>query len=191
QMAGGPSEQSRPMKGDYSDLLIRLRHYPKPLIARVNGHAMGGGLGIVAASHFAVGLAPAKLGTPEVDVGLFPMMIMRVLAPLMPRRALVRMMLLGERYEAPRAAELGLLGRVVGDIDGLDAAVHELVTSIEAKSPITLRLGLEAMAQQEELSFREALPYLQRQLGAVLATDDAAEGLQAFLQKRPPVWQGK
>ncbi|MCU0693783.1 MAG: enoyl-CoA hydratase/isomerase family protein, partial [Polyangiaceae bacterium] len=122
QVSGSADGPSLPTRGDYSDLLARLVRAPKPVVARVNGHAMGGGLGLVAASTFAIASAEAKLGTPEVDVGLFPMMIMAVLARLMPRRRLLEMMLLGQRISATEAAALGLINRAV-EPSALDAQV--------------------------------------------------------------------
>lgn len=190
QMTSGADGDALAPKGDYADLLLAMVKSGKPIIARVNGHAMGGGLGLVAASHFAVGVASAKLGTPEIDVGLFPMMIMAVLARIVPRRRLVEMMLSGERMEAAEAARLGLLGRVV-EAPALDEAVGALVSMIESKSPITVRLGLEAFAAQDDLALADALPLLRERLAGCLATDDAREGLTAFLSKRKPVWTGK
>jgi enoyl-CoA hydratase/carnithine racemase len=190
QMTGGAAADALPPKGDYADLLLAMINAPKPIIARVNGHAMGGGLGLVAASHFAVAVRGAKLGTPEVNVGLFPMMIMAVLQRVMPRRRLLEMMLFGERMEADDAAAMGLVSRAV-DAPQLDAAVKQIADWIEAKSPITIKLGLEAFAAQDDLDLEAALPMLRERLGACLATDDAREGLMAFLQKRKPVWTGK
>jgi len=190
QMSGGPDAPARPPKGDYADLLLALWRSDKPVIARVNGHAMGGGLGLVAASTFAVASTEAKLGTPEVDVGLFPMMIMAVLSRLMPRRRLVEMMLLGQRLSAEEARSAGIVGRVVAPAE-LDAAVAELAQALGSKSPSTLRLGLRALADSEELDLERALPLLRERLGECLATSDAQEGLTAFLQKRPPVWAGR
>lgn len=190
QMSGGDGPALEP-RGDYADLLLAMVNAPKPIIARVNGHAMGGGLGLVAASHFAVAVRDAKLGTPEIDVGLFPMMIMAVLQRVMPRRRLARMMLLGERLSADEARAVGLVGEVVDDRPALDAAVAALTTSLASKSPIALRLGLEAMAAQDDLPLEEALPLLRDRLAACLATDDAREGLVAFLEKRPPRWTGR
>jgi len=187
QMGGG-SELAP--KGDYADLLMAIQRAPKPVVARVNGHAMGGGLGLVAASHFAVGVPTAKLGTPEVDVGLFPMMIMAVLARLVPRRRLLRMMLFGERLTAEEAAALSILGEVVPAED-LDAAVESICETIASKSPVTIELGLEAFADQDDMALAEALPLLRDRLAACLATEDAQEGLMAFLQKRDPVWKGR
>lgn len=191
QMTGAaPGGEALPSKGDYADLLLAMTRATKPIVARVNGHAMGGGLGLVAASHFAVAARGAKLGTPEVDVGLFPMMIMAVLQRVVPRRRLLEMMLLGERLDADQAAALGLVSRAVDPAD-LDAAVGKLALALVAKSPITLRLGLEAFAAQDDLDLETALPLLRERLGACLATDDAREGLTAFLEKRKPSWTGR
>lgn len=190
QMSGEAGAATLPPRGDYADLLSFMMRAPKPIVARVNGHAMGGGLGLVAASTFAVASTEAKLGTPEINVGLFPMMIMAVLARLVPKRQLLELMLLGQRVTAERALELGLLNRVTPP-DALDAAVNELCDGIASKSPITVKLGLEAFADQADLSLEQALPLLRERLGACLATEDAVEGLSAFLQKRPPKWKGK
>jgi enoyl-CoA hydratase/carnithine racemase len=190
QMTASADAPQRPHKGDYADLLRELWRMDKPVIARVNGHAMGGGLGLVAASTFAIAATDALLGTPEIDVGLFPMMIMGVLSRLMPRRRLVEMMLLGQKLTAEEARAVGIVGRVVAPVD-LDGAVRELVLHLVAKSPITTRIGLRAIADAEELELDRALPLLRDRLGECLATDDAREGLTAFLEKRPPHWTGR
>ncbi|MBK9264402.1 MAG: enoyl-CoA hydratase/isomerase family protein [Polyangiaceae bacterium] len=190
QMASSGPGSELPPKGDYADLLLAIANYPKPLVARVNGHAMGGGLGLVAACHFAVASRNAKLGTPEINVGLFPMMIMAVLARVVPQRRLIEMMLFGERMDADAAAAIGIVGKAV-DADALDAEIERITQNIASKSPITVRLGLEAFAAQADLALADALPLLRGRLGAVLGTDDAREGLMAFLEKRPPKWTGK
>ncbi len=190
QMTSGPDVTELPHKGDYADLLLAMVRSDKPIIARVNGPAMGGGLGIVAASTFAIGQTDATLGTPEINVGLFPMMIMAVLARVVPRRKLQEMMLLGEKLTAEEARAAGLLGSVVA-ADALDAAVDALVAKIASKSPSTLKLGLRAFAEQDDMDLASALPMLRGKLSEVLATDDAREGLTAFLQKRSPQWTGK
>jgi len=190
QMTSGAGASELPLKGDYADLLLAVVSSRKPVVARVNGHAMGGGLGLVAASHFAIGVRGAKLGTPEINVGLFPMMIMAVLQRVMPRRRLIAMMLLGERMEADEAVACGLLGKAV-DAAALDAAVKQVTDLLASKSPVALRLGLQALAAQDDLDLETALPLLRDSLAGVLATDDAREGLMAFLEKRPPKWTGK
>lgn len=190
EMTAGAAESKLAHKGDYADLLLALAKCDKPVVARVNGVAMGGGLGIVAASTFAIASTDVKLGTPEIDVGLFPMMIMAVLARYVPRRRLVQMMLLGEKFDAGEALRLGLVNEVV-EPAALDSAVRKLTDTIATKSPITVRLGLRAFAAQDDLAIERALPLLRDRLAECLATDDAREGLTAFLQKRPPQWTGK
>jgi enoyl-CoA hydratase/carnithine racemase len=177
-------------RGDYADLLLALVNGDKPTIARVNGAAMGGGLGIVAACTFAVASSEATLGTPEIGVGLFPMMIMAVLQRFVPRRRLTKMMLTGEKLTAEEAERVGILNQVVAPAE-LDAAVSRLVEAIADKSPIAVKMGLRAFAAQDDLDLETALPMLRGKLVEILGTDDAREGLKAFLEKRKPNWTGK
>jgi enoyl-CoA hydratase/carnithine racemase len=185
--AGGPA---LPMKGDYADLLLAMVNADKPIVARVNGAAMGGGLGLVAASTFAVAQDDATLGTPEIQVGLFPMMIMAVLQRIVPRRRLLEMMLFGQKVRADEAREIGLVNRVV-PAGELDAAVDAITGEILGKSPKTIALGLRAFAAQDDLDLEAALPLLRERLAECLSTDDAREGLMAFLEKRAPAWKGR
>ncbi len=190
EMTSGVTESTLPPRGDYADLLLALAKTDKPVVARVQGHAMGGGLGLVAASTFAVASVDAKLGTPAIDVGLFPMMIMAVLARLVHKRRLLEMMLFGEKLDAVEAMRVGLLTRVAPP-EELDAEVKKMTAAIAGKSPSTVRLGLRAFAAQEDMELERALPMLRERLGECLATADAREGLMAFLEKRPPKWTGK
>lgn len=190
---GGEGEGLAPFDGDggdYAKLLSTMWSYGKPVVARVNGHAMGGGLGLVAASTFALASTSAQLGTPEVDVGLFPMMIMAALTRLVPRRKLVSMMLLGERIEAHEAAELGLVN-ACHPPEELDAAVSALCAKLATKAPLAIKHGLEALAAQDTKPLPDSVPMLREKLGVLLATEDAREGLMAFLQKRTPEWKGR
>jgi enoyl-CoA hydratase/carnithine racemase len=187
---GGSGAAELPHKGDYADLLLALVRCDKPVVARVNGVALGGGLGLVAASTFAIASADAQLGTPEIGIGLFPMIIMAVLARHVPRRRLLEMSLLGQKFSAEEGVRLGLLNRAV-PADELDAEVAKLTEAIAAKSPSVLRLGLRAAAAQEDMSLEEALPMLRGRLMEVLATEDCREGLRAFAEKRAPRWTGR
>lgn len=177
-------------RGDFVDLLLRFTTLGKPTIARVEGYAMGGGLGLVAACDFAVATDQAVLGTPEIERGLFPMMIMAVLARVVPQRALMEMMLLGERMTAAQALQVGLLSRVVTP-DALDAEVARLADGLAAKSPTAMRMGLEAFHHQRDMRLEEAVPYLRDRLFALLGTEDAREGLAAFFEKRAPRFTGR
>jgi enoyl-CoA hydratase/carnithine racemase len=186
--SGGGDGPELPPKGDFADLLLALSHGDKPVIAKVNGDAMGGGLGLVAASTFSVASTQARFGTPEVELGIFPMMIMGVLVRSIPRRRLLEMMLLGQRFAADEAARLGLVNRAVPP-ESLDAEVKTITDALGAKSASTLRLGLRAFAAQDDLALADALPLLRDRLAECLATEDAREGLMAFFEKRPPKWR--
>ncbi|MGH7328437.1 MAG: enoyl-CoA hydratase/isomerase family protein, partial [Polyangiaceae bacterium] len=189
QMTSGGDGPTLEFKGDYADLLLAMVRSEKPIICKIHGHALGGGLGLVAASTFAIASEDAQLGTPEIDVGLFPMMIMAVLTRLVPRRKLLEMMLLGQKMPAPHALSLGILN-ATSPPEKLEQAILDLAQSIEKKAPKTTALGLRAFAQQDDMDLENALPMLREKLGEVLATNDAREGLMAFLQKRTPVWTG-
>lgn len=192
QMTSSPNADAPALepKGDYADLLLAMARAEKPIIAKVHGAAMGGGLGLVAASTLVVASTEAEFGTPEILVGLFPMMIMAVLARLVPRRRLMEMMLLGEKMSADEAQTIGLVNQVASPA-ALDGTVATLCQKLAAKSPSTLRLGLRAFAAQDDQPLEEALPMLRARLAECLATDDAREGLMAFLEKRPPKFTGK
>ncbi len=188
---GGPSDGPKlDPKGDYADLLLRFTTLGKPVVARVPGPAMGGGLGLVASADFAIACESAVLGTPEILRGLFPMQIMAVLERIVPRRKLIEMMLLGDKLSASQALEFGLLTRVVPDAD-LDAETQKLAQTLASRSPTAMRMGLGAFHHQSGKPLEEALPYLRGQLMAILGTADAREGLAAFAQKREPKWTGK
>lgn len=190
QMMGGDSADALPVKGDYADLLLAMARYEKPLVAKVRGPALGGGLGLAASCHFALAAHDAVLGTPEVHRGLFPMMIMAVLSRTVARRDLLELMLLGEKLTAERAASLRLITRAV-PAEQLDAEVTTLVTALASRSPTALRHGLRAWAMQDDEDLATSVPKLREALYALLGTDDAREGLSAFMQKRAPQWTGR
>jgi len=187
-MTGRGEESGLPPRGDLAQLLLRFPKLHKPVIAKVHGAALGGGLGLVASCHFAIAGSSAVLGTPEILRGLFPMQIMAVLSRLMPQRQLLEMMLLGLTVDAKTAAAWGMVTRVVADA-ALDEEVEQLARTLSERSPTAVRAGLSAFDQQSGKPLEETIPYLRGQLMELLSQPDAIEGLMAFMQKRPPVWR--
>jgi enoyl-CoA hydratase/carnithine racemase len=177
-------------RGALADLFRAIRRCGKPVIARVNGHALAGGLGVAAACDIVIAVEDATFGAPEVRVGLWPMMITAVLQRSMPRRAAFELMATGRRINADEAMRLGLVSRVVTR-DRLDDVVDETVASLISASPAVLAMGKDAFYAAEDMSLDAALDYLHTGLTAVAMTDDAVEGIGAFLEKRPPEWRGR
>jgi enoyl-CoA hydratase len=163
----------------------------KPSICAANGHALAGGLGLALACDLVVARESATFGAPEINVGVFPFMLMALLYRDLPRKQVNELMLLGERVSAADAKALGFVNRVVPDSDDFEAAVTEWADKLASKSPVLMRLGKDAMRRQADLSYDDALDYLQSQLSLVFATEDAKEGLAAFVEKRAPVWVGR
>ncbi len=183
---GSDSEGLRAFAG----LLKRLWTYPLPLVARINGHCLGGGLGLALACDLAYAREDAEVGTPEVRVGLFPMMI----APLILRRSTrgkaLEMVLTGGRVTAREAEAMGLVTRAVSAAE-LDAVVNRVVDALAAAAPLALRLGRQALRDVEGMPVEAAVDAMCERLGVLLATEDAAEGMRAFLERRAPVWRGQ
>ncbi len=192
-LAGGfvdsplPDHQAR---GVLADVFRVMRSAPKPIIGRINGLALGGGFGVAAACDITIASDRARFGTPEINLGLWPMMISTVLLPLVPRKALLEMMLVGRIIDATEALELGIVTRVV-PADDLDDAVDATVAALRSKSPAALALGKSSFYAMEGMDLDTALDHLHIGLTAVSFTEDAAEGVQAFLEKRDPNWTGR
>ena len=174
-----------------ADLFLALRDLGKPVVGRINGHALAGGFGLACACDILLAVESATFGTPEINVGVWPMMISAVLARNLPRKVVLEMMLLGERWSATRMQQAGLVSRVLPDLAALDAATAELSAALAAKSPAILRLGRDAFYRMEDMSLEEALAYLHSQLTVVTLSEDTKEGVRAFLEKRPPEFKGR
>ena len=177
-------------RGALADLFRAMRRLGKPTVARVNGHALGGGFGLAAACDVVIAADHASLGTPEINVGLWPMMISAVLLRTMPQRAALELMLTGRRLSAEEARDLGVVSRVVPAAE-LDAAVDETVAALASRSPAVVKLGRDAFYAVADMDFDAALEHLQNGLTAVALTEDAAEGIAAFIEKRDPEWKGR
>jgi 3-hydroxypropionyl-coenzyme A dehydratase len=162
----------------------------KPTICAANGHVLAGALGLALCCDLIVAKDSATFGTPEINVGVFPFMIMALIYRNVPRKKTNELLLLGERISAQEAQEVGIVNRVVADAD-FDAAVDEWATKLAAKSPVMMRLGKQAMYRQLDMPFVEALDYLRAQLSIAFTTEDIQEGVKAFFEKREPNWTGR
>jgi enoyl-CoA hydratase/carnithine racemase len=174
----------------YGRLLCRLRTYPKPLLARLNGHCLAGGMGLMLACDIVYAREGIKLGTPEARVGLFPMIIAALIQRNAPRKKALEMMLTAEPITPVQAEAMGLITRTVPAAE-LDATVERAVAAIRLNAPLALRNGRRALAEIEGLGFEESIELLCGRLDELLHTEDAVEGLTAFFQKRAPQWKGR
>ena len=174
----------------FVDLFRKVTSLHKPTICAAGGHVLAGALGLVLCCDLIVASENATFGTPEIDVGVFPFMIMALIYRNVPRKKANEMLLLGERMSAEQALEAGIVNRVV-PADRLDAAVGEWAIKLAGKSPVIMRLGKEAMRRQLDMPLDDALDYLRAQLTLAVSTEDVVEGVTAFFQKRQPQWKGR
>ena len=193
--AGADLQTGTSFKFDYSEphagfanLFRQARASKVPLIARVNGACMAGGMGVMGMCHMAVATPKAIFGLPEVKIGLFPAQVLSVLDKLLPRRILAEMCITGEPITAEQALEYGLVNHVRED---LDAGVDWLLGRILDKSPSAIRRGLYTMTAIEKMAFEESMSFTESQIALFALTEDATEGQLAFREKRKPTWTGK
>jgi enoyl-CoA hydratase/carnithine racemase len=147
-------------------------------------------MGIALGCDLIVAKDTATFGAPEINVGLFPFMLSAMMYRNIPRKKVDEMMLLGDRYTAAQALEIGFINKVV-TAEEFDAAVNEWATKLASKSPVLMRLGKDAMRRQRDLPLDDAMAFLQGQLTVALTTEDALEGVTAFFEKRDPVWKNR
>jgi 3-hydroxypropionyl-coenzyme A dehydratase len=162
----------------------------KPSLCAVNGHVLAGGMGLALSCDLVIAKEGATFGTPEINVGAFPYMIMAIIYRNVPRKKVNEMMLLGERLSAEQAVSYGLANKVVPAAQ-FDAAVAEWAARLAAKSPLLMRLGHDAMYRQQDMALDDALEYLRSQLSLTFTTEDVVEGVTAFFEKRDPEWKGR
>ena len=171
---------------EYFRLMPRLG---KPSLCAANGHVLAGGMGLALSCDLLIAKEGARFGTPEINVGAFPYMIMSVIYRNVPRKKVNEMMLLGERLSAEEAVEYGLANKVVPAAE-FDTAVADWAGKLASKSPVLMRLGHDAMYRQQDMALDDALEYLRSQLSLTFSTDDIKEGVSAFFEKREPEWKG-
>ena len=171
---------------EYFRLMPRLG---KPSLCAANGHVLAGGMGLALSCDLLIAKEGARFGTPEINVGAFPYMIMAIIYRNVPRRKVNEMMLLGEQISAEEAVEYGIANKVVAP-DQFPDAVWEWATKLASKSPVLMRLGHDAMYRQQDMALDDALEYLRSQLSLTFSTEDIKEGVSAFFEKREPEWKG-
>ena len=173
-----------------ADLFRAIRNCPQPVVARVNGHALAGGFGLMLACDIAIAADHARFGMPEINVGLWPMMISALVQRALPEKAAIDLMMTGRQITAPEALAIGAISRVATG-EELDDKVADLVDTLVAKSPAILAIGKQSFYAASDLGFDAALELLATGLTVVAMTEDAREGTTAFIEKRPPNFVGR
>jgi enoyl-CoA hydratase/carnithine racemase len=173
-----------------AELFLEMAELGKPIVGRINGHALAGGFGLACACDLLVAVDSATFGTPEINVGVWPMMIQALLVRKLPRNVVLEMVTLGERWTASQLHSYGLVNRVV-TADKLDETTREVAAALAEKSTAIMRLGRDSFYRQQDMDFKAALEYLHSQVTLVTLTEDSAEGRQAFFEKRKPQFKGK
>jgi enoyl-CoA hydratase len=164
--------------------------FSKPTVCAADGHVLAGALGVALACDLIVASEKATFGTPEINVGAFPFMIMALIYRNVGRKKANELLLLGERWSAQEALAAGIVNKVV-PVEDFDAAVGDWAEKLAGKSPVIMRLGKEAMRRQLDMPLDDALDYLRAQLTLALSTEDIVEGVTAFFEKREPAWKGR
>jgi enoyl-CoA hydratase/carnithine racemase len=162
----------------------------KPSICAANGHVLAGALGLALACDLIIAKDGARFGTPEINVGLFPFMIMALIYRNVGRKKTAELMLLGEQIAAAEAERIGIVNRVVAP-ERFDAQVQEWAAKLASKSPALMKLGKDAMFRQQDMDYADAIDFLRSQLTIAFSTEDIQEGVRAFFEKREPEWKGR
>ncbi len=162
----------------------------KPSLCALNGHVLAGGMGLALSCDLVIAKEGATFGTPEINVGAFPYMIMAIIYRNVPRKKVNEMLLLGDRMSAEEAVTYGLANKVV-PAEEFDAAVADWATRLASKSPLLMKLGHDAMYRQQDMAIDDGLEFLRSQLSLTFTTEDLREGVAAFFEKREPKWEGR
>jgi len=173
---------------DFGKLARVVRNLGVPIIGRINGDCVAGGMGLMALCDLVVVADHARFGLPEGKVGVFPMQVLVFLRRMIGARHINELCLTGELIGAARAREIGIANYVV-PFEELDARIGALVAQLGGMSPVALRRGKFAIAAMETMGFAEALAFAETLIAVTALTADASEGLAAFNERRPPRWK--
>ena len=174
----------------FTRLFALIGQLGKPTLCAANGHVLAGALGLALACDLVIAKEGARFGTPEINVGVFPFMIMALIYRNVGRKKTNELLLLGEQIDAHEAERIGIVNKVVA-AEELDAAVADWSSRLARKTPVLMRMGKDAMYRQQDMAFEEALDFLRAQLALAFSTDDIQEGVKAFFERREPQWTGR
>lgn len=190
QLSGGMAGEGLDIFSSYASLLNRIVNFSKPTVARIKGYCLAGGMGFMLACDIVIASDDARFGTPEVNVGLWPMMIGALIFRNVLQKKAMEMILLGERLTAEQALDMGLITRIAPAAE-LDGEVEKVLSALAGKSPIGIKIGKQAFYEAANLPLNEALQFLAKKIQEVAGTQDAMEGITAFIEKREPNFTGK
>lgn len=175
--------------GRFPGVIEAMMKLKVPVLCALNGHALAGGLGLVMACDLVLAKEGVRVGTPEINIGVFPFMISTLMLRNIPRKRVSEMVFMGEQLTAEEALKLGIVNRVIA-AEQFTETVADWSQRLASKSPLMLKLGKRALFETQDLSLESALVLLQNYLTLAQSTDDVKEGVAAFIEKRPPVWRG-
>ena len=189
---GGDANAVQKFEGaeNFVEAFKLLGQLGKPSIVAARGHVLAGSLGLALACDLILSSEKATFGTPEINVGLFPFMIMALIYRNVPRKKANEMLLLGGRMSATEAKEAGIVNHVAKGKE-FDMVLDDWTRMLASKSPLVMKLGKDAMWRQMDMDLAAALDYLRSQLAIELSSEDAIEGVKAFFEKREPEWKGR
>lgn len=189
QLSAKTTSDGKDLFADYANLLDKIVHFPKPTVARIKGYCLAGGMGFMMACDIVIASDDSKFGTPEINVGLWPMMIGALVFRNVPQKRAMEMILLGEQMTAQEALATGLITRVA-PATSLDKELGMVFKTLVAKSPIGIKIGKKAFYDTANMALKDSLLFLSERLKEIVVTEDAMEGIVAFMEKRAPNFKG-
>jgi enoyl-CoA hydratase len=189
-MTGEGAAEQHFERAEIGELIKAMHGSRLPIVARVNGHALAGGFGLMLSCDLVVAAEDVEMGMPEVNLGLWPFMISAIVRRDLPRKVALELMFTGRRIGPAEGTRFGFVNRVAARSE-LDAATHDLVDELKSKSPLILSLGKRSWHRAHDMDLEDALEYLAGMLTLCLQSEDTAEGVSAFFQKRRPEWKGR